>query len=299
MDTFDKQRMTSMSGVTLIEVAVVLVILSLMVGMALTPMGTQMENVYRSRTERTMEEIRDALFGFFLANGRLPCPDTDADGYENRDQDDTANVTPNKIRCGVYDGISGVFSLEVNGDLPYLDLGVTGVDAWGRNFIYQVTGEFADEIGEDTAKSPTMTSVNCDSPPSQSTISLATGIIPVDITGGDGPFCNGDIQIWESEEACNDAGACDDSDIFEDVEGLLAANVPVIVISQGAQPVRVGSLPGGRKSDEVENDIENDDDNVFIDRVFSNVQGHEFDDMVMWISASALKKQLVDVGKLP
>ncbi len=67
-------------GFTLIEMAVVLVIVGLLLGGMLVPLATQMETDRRKETTATLESIREALIGFAVINGRLPCPDTNDDG---------------------------------------------------------------------------------------------------------------------------------------------------------------------------------------------------------------------------
>jgi type II secretory pathway pseudopilin PulG len=62
------------SGVTLVELAVGLLILSLIIGGLLVPLASQVEQRRVGQTRQQLEEIREALLGFVLANGRLPCP---------------------------------------------------------------------------------------------------------------------------------------------------------------------------------------------------------------------------------
>lgn len=112
----------SQRGFTLLEMAIVMVVLGLLLGGMLIPLSTQMEKKDRDETERALEEIKDALIGYAMANGRLPCPDTDNDGIIN---------------------MSGTCSNQ-QGTIPWVDLGVGKEDAWGQPFTYRVTGDFAD-----------------------------------------------------------------------------------------------------------------------------------------------------------
>lgn len=109
-------------GFTLLEMAVVMVVLGLLLGGILIPLSTQMEKQNRDETQRTLQDIQDALIGYAMANGRLPCPDTDGDGILD---------------------MGGTCS-NVRGTIPWVDLGVGKEDAWGQPFIYRVTGSFAD-----------------------------------------------------------------------------------------------------------------------------------------------------------
>lgn len=65
-------------GFTLTELAVVLVIVSLLIGGMLLPLSAQQDIRARQDTDRILSDIRDALVGFASANGRLPCPATAA-----------------------------------------------------------------------------------------------------------------------------------------------------------------------------------------------------------------------------
>ena len=63
---------------TLIEVAVVILILTLLASGLAMPVAAQLELRRASETRRILDEARDSLLAFAAANGRLPCPATDA-----------------------------------------------------------------------------------------------------------------------------------------------------------------------------------------------------------------------------
>jgi prepilin-type N-terminal cleavage/methylation domain-containing protein len=120
-----------MAGFTLVELAVSLAIIALLLGMLVVPLGTQMDVQRASDTQRQMEHIREAVIGFAIARGRLPCPATPGTPTG------TAGAgTENKpgAACGLTEGV-----------IPWSDLGVPEADAWGRRFTYRVTTAFADD----------------------------------------------------------------------------------------------------------------------------------------------------------
>lgn len=123
-----KQPMKNKQGFTLVELAIVLVIIGLLLATFLTPLTAQMALRNNSETRTELNEIREALVGYALSHsavdGRpfLPCPDTDGDGIENR---------------------VGALCANIRGRLPFSDLGLVGSDSWGNQFIYQVTQNFA------------------------------------------------------------------------------------------------------------------------------------------------------------
>ena len=61
-------------GFSLVELAVVLVVVGLLLGLILKPLGAGYEQTKRHQAMLQLDEIRDSLIGFAAANGRLPCP---------------------------------------------------------------------------------------------------------------------------------------------------------------------------------------------------------------------------------
>lgn len=104
-------------GFTLIEVAIVTLVLTLLLGGLLVPLANQIEQRRYAETEKQLAEIKEALIGFALANKRLPCPG-DAEGKE--------------ITTASCDG-------EYVGELPSATLNVPMRDPWGRRFVYAVS----------------------------------------------------------------------------------------------------------------------------------------------------------------
>ncbi|GGY38521.1 prepilin-type N-terminal cleavage/methylation domain-containing protein [Pseudoduganella albidiflava] len=113
-------------GFTLVEIAIVLVVVGLLVGGLITPLSTQLEQRRVADTQRAMEEAREALVGFAALNGYLPCPAVSAaNGLEARDGERCAG----ERRAGF---------------LPWATLGMPKLDSWGHIFMYSVTPAFAD-----------------------------------------------------------------------------------------------------------------------------------------------------------
>lgn len=59
------------SGFTLIELAVALVVVTLILGGLLVPLNTQLEQRKSSDTQKSLDEIKEALIGFAVANGSV------------------------------------------------------------------------------------------------------------------------------------------------------------------------------------------------------------------------------------
>jgi prepilin-type N-terminal cleavage/methylation domain-containing protein len=128
--------MRRMRGFSLVEMAVVLVIVGLMLGGLLAPLSTQVEQRRVSDTQKGLEEAREALTGFALRNGYLPCPAVSAsNGLEDR-------TGPN-CSGGKRQGL-----------LPWATLGVAKLDSWGRIYRYSVTPAFSDSVRRFGLRSP-------------------------------------------------------------------------------------------------------------------------------------------------
>ncbi|MYN21223.1 prepilin-type N-terminal cleavage/methylation domain-containing protein [Rugamonas sp. FT107W] len=124
------------SGFTLVEIAIVLVIVGLMIGGLLTPLSMQLEQRKITETQKTMEDAREALTGFALRNGYLPCPAISAsNGLEARDGN----------RCA---------GERRSGYLPWATLGLGKLDGWNHLFRYSVTPAFSDSGALFTLRTP-------------------------------------------------------------------------------------------------------------------------------------------------
>lgn len=115
-------------GFTLIELAVVVAIIAILLGALLSPLATQHALRKNKEAERELRDIKEALIGFAIVNGRLPWPDIDVppDGAEN------IPLSPVAVPCTVCEGL-----------LPWQTLGVAPTDPWGRIYLYRVSKEFA------------------------------------------------------------------------------------------------------------------------------------------------------------
>ena len=66
-------------GFTLVELAVVIAIVGLILGAFLAPLRAQIDASRIRETERMLGEIRQALIGYAITRGALPCPDVASD----------------------------------------------------------------------------------------------------------------------------------------------------------------------------------------------------------------------------
>lgn len=131
------------SGFSLLEMAFVLIIVTLLLGGLLVPFATQVEQKRIVETQKAMEEIKEALIGYALSRSStatptqpyLPCPDAFAGAtisginLANDGQEDRNTTT------GACD--------QTEGNLPWVTLGIGQADPWGAPFFYRVTPDFA------------------------------------------------------------------------------------------------------------------------------------------------------------
>lgn len=120
----------SLHGFSLVEMAVVLVILSLILAGVLGPLRTQLEARGIQKTRDHLQQIADAILGYAVANGRLPCPDTD--------------TAINNAGYGISEDLEAPPAACVaQGFVPGATLGVDQLDAWGNRIRYRITtGDF-------------------------------------------------------------------------------------------------------------------------------------------------------------
>jgi prepilin-type N-terminal cleavage/methylation domain-containing protein len=115
-------RRSTQRGFTLAELAIVMLIIALILGGILIPLGTQVQSKRIADTQKTIEEIKEALIGFAVINKRLPGPAISAtNGIE-------------KGACAV--------PVTCTGFIPWTTLGVNKFDAWGKMIRYSVTPSF-------------------------------------------------------------------------------------------------------------------------------------------------------------
>lgn len=114
-------------GFSLIEIAVVLLIISVLVTIVAVPLATQLEQRRGDDTRKQIELAKEALIGFAMANGRLPCPASPASNGVSSFCTlgtgaciSTTTPQPSHGRCS-----------DSNGLLPAVTLGFSPVDAQG------------------------------------------------------------------------------------------------------------------------------------------------------------------------
>lgn len=126
-------------GFTLIELAIVLFIITLLLGGVLTPLSQQIAERQNGDSRRALEAARVALVGYALRRpgqaGPLPCPDLRSRVTGNVD----LQSTPTQANDGLEDRSADGTCLAQTGNLPWRTLNLAEVDAWGNRLGYAVS----------------------------------------------------------------------------------------------------------------------------------------------------------------
>lgn len=267
---------THVNGFSLVEIAVVLVILTILLSIVVVPIATQVEQRRVDETQKFLESAKDALYGFAAANGRLPCPATATSAGQ---ESFCTNASP--AACGAPQTIApphGRCVISFNtlpfGLLPAVTLGITPVDAGGYALDAWADGSPSRRIGyavsdyqktgstvyvltaPDGIRTATMASVAAYPPTIPHLYVCATGLTATPPTANCG------------------------------VSGITLTDMaPVVLFS-------LGKNSAANSFDETNNQNG--------DRVFtSGNRTDTFDDIVTWMSLNTLFDRMVKAGKLP
>lgn len=266
------------NGFTLAELAVVLVIIGLLLGGLMAPLTTQTDIRSRADTVKTLADIREALIGFAIINGRLPCPADRLVATTATDAGLEATTgTGSALTCACSTATSDIAAVgsipcddsahgSATGVVPWATLGLPEADSWGSRFTYRVTLQFARSTGQSSFWDHSAT------PPASCTPSVS-------------PTMNSAFAL------CSDG----DTSALTAFSGgtTLAGFLPAIVVSHGKNNAGAwlpnGSQIPGAAGDELENA---DGDTTFV----SNAN---IDDQLIWVSPNLLMNRMIAAGRLP
>jgi prepilin-type N-terminal cleavage/methylation domain-containing protein len=270
--------MTAQRGFTLIEMAIVLIIVTLLIGGLTVPLAAQIQARRVVETNKTLDEAREAIMGYAMSHTNTCSCEYNADGDGTHDWTDC----PATISCPVIDSATAPRKLpltrhwlpcpdtdndgkenrgrpgepnactETVGLFPWVTLSTAKQDAWGNHVGYSVSDTFAD-----SSKGITYAAV-------------------------------GDLQV------CGASG-CAMVDVADQVPAVIVSFGPN---GWGARNVNGSQLADPTSDDEKEN---TNGDSKFVSRSPSkagDISG-EFDDLVEWISADQLRGRICPAGGCP
>lgn len=263
---------------SLLELAIVLLIVGLLGGGLLGAFVGQQESLRKEKVKRRLETVQEALFGFAQANGRLPCPATpDSLGLESfcvngsGDCGGATTTPPAHGRC----------QSPLAGFVPAATLALTPqdgtsrllVDEWGQALRYAVA---------DYERGGAFPFTQSDGVRNVSPAVLESAAQPA-------------LQICASAAAASNAGtataACGSGQ-------ALSGHALAVVYSTGPNGAR-----GGTGTDERHNPNPNTTlaaDRLFIDREATGpgASGGEFDDLLLVVSPYLFYARLLAAGRL-
>lgn len=249
-------------GFTLVELAIVILIMGLILGGLAMPLSTQLENGRIRETRDLLQAIDEALQGFAIRNGHLPCPATPAsNGFAD---------------------VAGGGCVEQHGFVPASTLGLNGprnddnllLDAWASPLRYSVTAADIDTDG------------NWDftAPGEMRDVSMA--ILDPDLsvcttaTGSSATACASPATTLTASAPAVVVSMGKDWSTFTSTD----------------QQENVGATLGGGASGttyRVPADL------VSVSRRHGKQPGNEFDDIVIWLPGDSLYHSMLSAGQLP
>jgi prepilin-type N-terminal cleavage/methylation domain-containing protein len=282
-------RKTGQAGFTLIEVAIVLLIVGILLGYTVALFPKQQDLKKYRAVEVEMDRVIEAIIGFAQVNGRLPCPAIpNSNGNE-----DGGGATD----CNNYGGFVPVNTLGLTGKLNQDTL---LIDPWGSPYRYYVSNsDFNAAGGSDFVRVGEM---------------RAVGLVDSDADGYidlDGVYVICDDNGVDISDECNGA-----TEVFGRAAGAGGpyAGAPFVLLSLGKNwadtPVndelenRGGALstttllmPLGLSGNEYFLKNVAGPETTFVHRPTGFAD--DFDDVVRWVSPSVLYSKMIEAGQLP
>lgn len=139
------ERPVSSRGFSLLELAIVIIIIAIITGISLKMGEGALESARRAQTQNKMQLIEEALLAFRRDNQRLPCP-----GDASLSEDD-ANHGIEAANWGSCVGGAPAANFSsasvIEGSVPFRTLNLPETfmyDGWGRKFVYAVDANATD-----------------------------------------------------------------------------------------------------------------------------------------------------------
>ena len=266
------------SGFTLVEIAIVLLIVTILLGYTVALFPRQQELKQYRALEQRMDQVIEAIIGFAQVNGRLPCPaQPDAAGIEDIDGTDG---------CNTYAGFVPVNTLGLDGRFNEDSL---LTDPWGNPYRYYVTDvDFNTDSKSDFTAPDQMRTVGLVDSDGDGYIDLDGRYLICRAASAD-DICDGNPPVFGNAGAGHYAGA------------------PFVLLSMGKNWAEATA------GDELENSgnttvTSASGNNYLLKDVASGETNFvrrpggladDFDDVVRWVSPSLLFSRMIQAGQLP
>lgn len=252
--------MKNFRGFTLVEIAITLLIVTLLLTGLVPTLSSQIEQRNINDTRKQLDEIQQALIGYAVSYGRLPCPAM-------------SNGTESFASGG--NAANGKCSNFYNGYVPAATLGLNGLDAqgflsdvWGNRLHYAVSSWSSTSFGVNNV------------------FTSANGMSVVGITN-----LAPNLLVCASATGIS-GNSCGTGNSFT------PSGAAAIIYSTGKNGGYSGS--GADESENPNPNSTNNNLIFISHPPTSNAAANgEFDDIMIWLSSYALVNRMVAAGQLP
>jgi len=269
------------SGFSLVEIAVVLVIIAILVTAVGIPLASQFDQQRTAETQKQLEAIKEAIYGFAMANGRLPCPATDGVTYGAASSN--GNEAPSGGTCTVKLGYVPAVTLGISN----IDSTGLALDAWGLSANRILYGVATQNIS----------GANCTGTQT-SPLTTANGVRTATM---DCIVSKTLISVCATTP--NPTGALPGAATACAASAALTTSAPFVLVSKGKNASTAGGADEQHNIDLAASlpTLTASEDYFFVCRIRTDagVASGEFDDIVTWGSLNTLFARMVQAGKLP
>lgn len=262
------------SGFTLIEIAVVLVLIGLILGSFIGSLTQRIETTQREKTKNQLADIKIALLGFVSASGRLPCP---------------ATTTGNGFEVPFGGSDAGTPCTRQHGFIPGKTLGIDGaynldnllIDVWGNPIRYSVTTSNANAFTSPTG-SGGMKDIGM------------TNLIP-------------DLRICASDSAVADLCSAGITTLIDNAPfvvlslGKDGSDFVTNLAPNSDQGENAGEATVAKNAAGEDLAYTVGNGNAFVSKSYSDIDSAAglFDDLIIWESPYVIYARMIEAGQLP
>ena len=269
-------------GFSLLEMAIVLLIIAILATAVGIPLASQLDQQRTADTQKQLEAIKEAIYGFAMANGRLPCPATDGVTYG------AASSNGSEAPAG------GTCTVKL-GYVPAVTLGISNVDsaglaldAWGSSANRILYG-----VATQNISGPNCTGTQTSPLTTANGVRVATMDCIVNRTS---PVSLISVCATTPTGSAGVATACA-------VGASLTTSAPFVLVSKGKNASTTGGADEQHNVDLAPSlpTLTASEDYYFVSRIRTDTgaPSGEFDDIVTWGSLNTLFARMVQAGKLP
>jgi len=255
------------SGFTLVELAVVVVVIALLLGALLVPLSTQIEQRNVSDTRIRLAQIQEALIAYAIAQGRFPCPASGASGSGVESFAVGGNAT------------NGNCSNFFDGYVPGTTLGLSNVDSQG--YVVDAWGLQQNRIRYAISDGPAATHAF-----TKSGGMVASGIQNL------GSATNPYLYVCASATGITNSACSVLIPPTPDPNALSRGDAVFVVFSLGKNASTTS--PGGPDEQANQSIYPR-----YVSKTASDGGGNEYDDLMTWASRYTVIGRLVSAGQLP